>query len=139
MSEEENKAIIRGFIEEVENQVNLDAIEKYIPSDFVDHGSYDITREKLVTHLKNLRAAFPDTHLRLKKQIAEGDLVANYIEFTGTHEGTFLGVPPTGKKFQFDILMIFRVVNGKLQEHWGMVDQLYMLQRLGLVKQYDWP
>ncbi len=139
MSTEENKALVRAFIDEVENHVKLEAIDKYIAPGFVDHGNYGITRQKLAAHIKEMRASFPDTHLEIKKQVAEGDIVASYLEFTGTHKDTFLGVPGTGKKFKFDVLMIFRVVDGILKEHWGMVDQLYILQRLGLVGQYDWP
>ncbi len=105
----------------------------------MDHGSYGITRQTLIAHIKEMRTAFPDTHLEIKKQVAEGDIVAAYLEFTGTHKGTFLGVPGTGKEFKFDVLMTFRVVDGNLVEHWGMVDQLCMLQRLGLVGQYEWP
>ncbi len=139
MSTKENKAVVRAFIDEVENRAAYEAIDRYLMPNFIDHGSYGITRENLIHHMKMMRKAFPDTHLRIKRQVAENDIVVNHMEFTGTHEGTFLGVPPTGKKFKFDVLMIFRVADGKLKEHWGMVDQLSILQRLGLVEDYTWP
>src|SRR5439155_10317438 len=64
--------------------------------------------------------------------------LTNSLEFTGTHQSTFLGVQRTGKKFKFDVLKIFRVADGKLRGNWRMTEQLHILQRLGLVGEYDW-
>src|SRR2546427_534307 len=63
--------------------------------------------------------------------LAEGDMVAGKVTGYGTHEGELLGIPRTGKKIQMSGIVIWRIRNGKIIEHWGQNDTLGLLQQLG--------
>ena len=78
-------------------------------------------------------SGFLDSHLVIEDVIAEGDKVVTRLTITGTQTGTLQGIPPTGKKFSMRGIDIFRVVDGKIVEHWDAVDQLGMLQQLGVI------
>ncbi len=85
-------------------------------------------------HLEAFRAGFPDLRFRVEALIAEGDLVSARTTTEGTHTGPFMGHPPTGRRFRAGGIDIFRVEEGRLQEHWGQFDTLAMLQQLGLYR-----
>jgi predicted ester cyclase len=77
--------------------------------------------------------AFPDLHLTIEDLIAEGDKVVDRQTARGTHQGTFMGIPPTGKQITVTAMNISRIVGGKIVEHWVELDTLGMLQQLGVV------
>jgi predicted ester cyclase len=79
-----------------------------------------------------LRAAFPDLHYTLGDVIAEGDRVVQHATARGTMKGDFLGIPATNKSAAWAEIHILRLKDGQIVEHWGSVDQLGMLQQLGL-------
>ena len=66
-----------------------------------------------------LLRAFPDLHLTVEDLIAEGDKVVGRTTVTGTHQGEYMGVPPTGKSVTYNEIFIFRFVNGRIAETWG--------------------
>ena len=83
---------------------------------------------------QSLRAqfkAFPDIHTKIEHIVAENDLVAVYLNFTGTHKGEFQGIPPTNKKINIRSADLYRIENEKIVEHWDVVDQLNLLQQTG--------
>ena len=80
-----------------------------------------------------LHQAFPDLHVTIEDLIAEGDRVVARNTVTGTHQGEYLGVPPTGKSIRYDEIFIFRVANGRIAETWGVVDVLSQMRQLGVV------
>jgi steroid delta-isomerase-like uncharacterized protein len=80
-----------------------------------------------------LRNAFPDIHFRIKDQIAEGDKVVTHWTASGTHKGQFKGIQPTGKKFTVTAIDIDRIVDGKVKECWTNMDELGLLQQLGVI------
>jgi predicted ester cyclase len=65
--------------------------------------------------------------------LAEGDLVATRKTFRGTHQGPFMGLEPTGKQVEIGLIDIVRVVDGRVTEHWNAVDNLGLLQQLGVL------
>ena len=65
--------------------------------------------------------------------VAEGDMVATQFILKGTHTGTFLDIPPTGKQVSVTGFSIYRIVNGKIIEDWSLSDTLGMLQQLGAI------
>ncbi len=134
MSTEENKALLRCAYEAV-NQGNLTAFFELFTPDFVLHnGSMTIQGLEAFKQLEAmLLAALPDLHYTVEDLIAEGDQVAVRITATGTHHGTFLGVPPTGKHTTVTESAISRIVGGKIAEHWSETDMLGLLQQLGAV------
>ncbi len=67
-----------------------------------------------------LRPAFPDLKVEFFDRLAEGDKVNSRKAITGTHLGTFLGIPPTGRKISIDVIDIVRIEDGKYKEHWGI-------------------
>jgi len=70
--------------------------------------------------------------IRIDLEVAEGDLVASYSTVSGTHKGELFGMPATGKHAEWTETHIEKIVNGKITEHWGIVDQMGMLRQLGL-------
>ena len=135
MSTEENKAIARRLVEEVLNKGNMAAVEEYFASNYVDHSAppgVPPDREGLKMFLTAFRAAFPDLHYHIEDEIAEGDMVVHRLTGHGTMKGEFQGMPATGKHAMWTEIHIGRLASGKLVEHWANVDQLGMLQQLGL-------
>jgi predicted ester cyclase len=65
--------------------------------------------------------------------VAEGDKVVTRGTFSGTHKGEFMGINPTGKRISVGVIEILRIADGKMVEHWNLVDSLGMMQQLGVV------
>ena len=76
-------------------------------------------------------AAFPDSRITIEDSITEGDTVATRWTLSGTHQGDFQGIPPTGRTVRFNGIEYNRIVNGRFAEHWSMFDNLSLLQQLG--------
>jgi predicted ester cyclase len=136
MSTEANKAIIRRLVEEGINGSNESAFLELLSSDVVDHSA----RPGLPPgpagwnlYRKQFGAAFPDGRWEIAEIVAEGDLVATRAAFTGTHQGEFLGIPPTGRQVTLSAMYICRLVDGKIVERWTNSDELGMLRQLGAI------
>ena len=137
MSTEENKALVRRFIE-VANQGNVTEVsttldELFVP-DFVRHdpaGGFR-SREDYKRHLFSLGAALPG-QLTIEDLIAEGEKVVVRYSFHGTHQGQWRGLPPTGRPVTFTGIFICRFLDGKVVEGWENADVLSLVQQLGVV------
>ena len=135
MSTEQNKVVARKC-NELLNAKNLDGALALLGSDYVEHSSapgLPAGIEGVRMFFGMMMAAFPDFHGTNLDLIAEGDKVVTYTSVEGTHAGPFMGVPPTGKHVKFTTLDIIRCANGKVVEHWGEVDNLGLMQQLGVV------
>ena len=134
MSTEKNKAIVRRLFEEM-MKGNLAIADELIAADYAQHSVFGIPngREGFKQFFMAFAAAVPDSHFVIEDVIAEGDKVVTRLTVTGTQTGTLRGIPPTEKKFSMRGIDIFRVVDGKIVEHWDAVDQLGMLQQLGVI------
>jgi len=82
----------------------------------------------------NLHRAFPDLHVEVEDLIAEGDRVAGRNVITGTHQGEYLGTAPTGKRVTYNEIFIFRFVDGRVVETWGVVDVAAQMRQLGILR-----
>ena len=136
MSAEENKAIVRRFVEEVQNRGDLAALDELCAPDFVNHSAppgVPPTREGLEQLTALFRRAFPDGQMAIEEMLAEGDRVATRKTFRGTHQGDLMGLPPTGRRVEIGLIDIVRVVDGRVVEHWNAVDNLGMMQQLGAI------
>jgi steroid delta-isomerase-like uncharacterized protein len=135
MSLQENKALVRRFVDEVQCRHNLAALDELYSPDFVDRsGMTDPpTLESSRRFFSMMFAAFPDMRFTIQQQIAEGDKVLTHKTFHGTHRGPFMGIPATGKEVSFDVMDIYTVTGGRITEHWTVGDMLGMLQQLGVV------
>ncbi len=78
------------------------------------------------------RASFSDVHMQVVALVAEGDQVAGRFRCSGTHTGTWLGHPPTGRRFDVDEVYFSRVHGGRIVEMWGLEDTAERLRQLGL-------
>jgi steroid delta-isomerase-like uncharacterized protein len=134
MSLEENKAIVSRFVEEVQNNHNLDAVNELFDRNMVDHLGQPVlsAAEGFKKFYSGLLAAFPDLRCVVHSQVAEGDKVATHKTFHGTHKGEFMGMPPTGKKIAVDVIDIFRIAGGKMVEHWAVQDLAGLMRQLGV-------
>lgn len=135
MSLRENKKLVRRFVEEVQNQHNLAALDELYDPEMIDHsGMTDPPNtEGTRAFFTMMFAAFPDMHFTIRQQLAEGDKVMTFKTFHGTHLGPFLGIPATGNKVSFDNIDILTVRGGKITEHWAVGDMLSLMQQLGAV------
>ena len=132
MSLEENKAIVRKWIEAY-NKRNLDVFDEFIASDYVDHTN-KVDRDGLKQLFTMGFTGFPDWHETIEDIIAEGDKVWIRLSYTGTHTGEFMGLPPTGKKITSKGVDIYRIVNGKLAEYWNVFDKVDMFKQIGAIE-----
>ncbi len=134
MSTEENKANVRRGFEAV-NQKNLAVFDELLTPDIVFHNA-STTNQGLEAYkqvLSMYMTAFPDLHFTIEDMIAEGDTVVVRYTTRGTHQGNFMGIPPTGKQVSGTGIFIDRIVNGKAVEQWINGDDLGLLQQLGVV------
>jgi steroid delta-isomerase-like uncharacterized protein len=137
MSTEQNKALVRQLVEEAINQGNISMIDELLIPDFIEHEELPPGippgREAPKVLFTMLRSAFPDFKATIEHLIAEGDEVVLHMTWTGTHEGEFMGIPPTGKSISINVIDILGIAEGKFVEHWGVMDSMAMMQQLGVV------
>lgn len=137
MATEQDRINFRRIPEEIFNQGKLELIDEIFASDYVEHDPLPPGvpggREGLKQLIMALRAAFPDFHYTIEEQLAEGDKHVGRLIAHGTHQGDFMGIPPTGKTVSWGEIHFGRMVNGQLVEHWANQDQLGMLQQLGVI------
>ena len=96
-----------------------------------------IGNEVLRQRTAALRTAFPDLTLSILKLIGDEDLVAVHATATGTHHGTFHGVPATGRRWHASYTAILRIAEGRIADFWENWDQLAILEQLGAVRRVD--
>ena len=122
MSTEENKELIRRAVDEVYNQGNAAAVDRYYAPDWVLHDAPPNaggSRQALKEVLGVIRGGFPDSRASVELILAEGDLVASRTRAEGTHTREYFGVAPTGKRVTFTQLNIDRIRDGKIVESWS--------------------
>lgn len=133
---EENKTIVREFIDGLFTKGDLGAVDLYLAEDFVNHDPpFGATsdREGMRGAAAMFRAAFPDWHSNVGLLIGEGDLVVEQFTASGTQQGEIMGVPATGRTVTLRGIQIFRLRDGRIVERWGRLDDLGVLSQLGLV------
>jgi steroid delta-isomerase-like uncharacterized protein len=131
-----SKDVQRRFIEEFQTKGDVSVAEELLADDFVDHtpfGPFAPTRDGVIDLFATLRAAFPDLRAEVHDMLVEGDEVVTRKTFHGTHEGEFLGIPPTGNAVSMDVIDIVRQRDGRLVEHWNVVDAFGLMQQLGAI------
>ena len=134
MSVEDNKALVRRYIEEVWDKKNSSALDKFLAPHYQRHLSPITTPLNLdgqKQRLAGIRVAFPDVQLTLEDIFAEEDRVAFRSTIRGTHQGVFQGIEPTNRQVTVSLLDVVRVENGMVVDHWGGPDFLDWLRQLG--------
>ncbi len=137
MSTEANKAIVHRYYTEVLNQRNVAVLDELFSSTFVSHISVgpDISLEPYKQAVAMSHTAFPDLSVTVQDQIAEADKVMTRWVAHGTHQGSFAGIPATGRPVTVTAIHIHRVEHGKIVEHWEAINMLGVLQQLGVIPQ----
>ncbi len=133
---ERNKAVIRRFVEEVQNNQDFDAYDELNDPDFVNLSAppgVPADRAGGKVYLQALADAYPDARVTIQDMIAEGDQVVTKKTFAGTNTGEFGGIPATGMRVSVQYVDIMRVREGRIVEHWLSLDQLSWLQQLGVI------
>jgi steroid delta-isomerase-like uncharacterized protein len=136
MSLEYNKDLVRRSVEEFYNRENVDTMDEIYTADFVSHDPTGIKSggtEELKHLMNGMYVGFPDLHVDIDELISEGDLVVKRFTIHCTHQGEFMGVPPTGNAITFSGTHTYRVANGKLAEEWVDVNWLGFFQQLGIM------
>ncbi|MDQ6710208.1 MAG: ester cyclase [Candidatus Dormibacteraeota bacterium] len=130
------KAIAVRVPLEVFGQGRYEVIDEVVAPDARDHGQMPPGvppgREGLKVIARTIRAAFPDLKATIELQLADGDLTATRVKYTGTMKGDMWGMPATGKQATWTESHYMRIKDGKTIEHWADIDQLGMLRQLGL-------
>ena len=137
MSLENNKLIVRRYIEEVINTGKIDEIEDYISTDYTEvfeGKSYKLGIDGAKEHIQGVRNTYKDLRLTIERQIAEGDWVVSCITARGTHHGNWMGIKPTGKNVTFTGVNVDKVINGKIVEHGGAANLFHSLLEIGAIK-----
>lgn len=131
-----NKTITKRFVDNGINKRNLNALDELVAEDFIEHVPFPgqgTGREGLKTVVGGFLQAFPDIVWTTHEQIAENDKVVSRFSWTGTHRGTFLGVPATGRKVTVWGVVIDVVRGGKMVESRIIMDTLGLMQQLGVI------
>ena len=119
---EQNKEIVRKYYEEVLNGRNLDAVGDY----FADERTVEGVRRGCFAYF----TAFPDLHVSLDELIAEGNTVFLRSTMTGTHDGEYKGLPPTGRHIAAESAEVFTVAEGRFVGYWCLANVAGIMRQL---------
>ena len=136
MSAEEHKLAVQNLIEKGLNQKDLTAFNPYYAPDVIDHAlppTLPPGLEGRKMFASAFLGAFPDIHVHIEDLIAEGNRVVTRWSAHGTHRGELMGIPATGKTVNFTGIAMDRFENGRSVEHWEEIDQLGLMQQLGVI------
>ena len=132
---EQNKAVFEKLMSAL-NAKDMAAMESLIADDFVDNDAMPGMapgRQGMIDMMGMFVGAFPDLNVVVEHWVAEGDLVVGVMTTKGTQTGEFMGMPASGKKFSVREMHMVRVANEKMAEHWGLSNEMSMMQQLGLM------
>ena len=137
MSTTENARTIRRIYDELWNARNLGLAEELIAEDATNYDTGLVPMpfgpEEMIGTVQMVTAAFPDNRHEVEEVITEADTVVLRCTLTGTHEGPFMGIPPTGRKIEVNEIHIYRLEDGKAVEHRAGRDDLGAMRQLGVI------
>jgi predicted ester cyclase len=137
VSLEKNKLLIRQYVEKIVNTGNIDDIDEYISPEYYEGNKPAgkvVGIEGAKQHIFGVRQTYPDLHLTVEQQIAEGEWVATRITARGTHHGRWLGIKPTERKVEISGVNIDKVINNRIVEHGGAANLLEVFLEIGAIK-----
>jgi steroid delta-isomerase-like uncharacterized protein len=132
MTNSDPKAVVRRFIDEVFLQGRFDAVDELVTEDFTPHnwGPTPPGRAGLKQTIERVSAGLSETSMTIEDVMAEGDRVAVRLTSSATQSGPFMGIPPSGKRYEIEEIHWFRVRDGRIAEHWHQADFLGMQRQL---------
>ena len=117
------------------NAHDIDAFGALLADDFVEHEELpggNPTRDGVKDFFRMQIAGLPDLAMTVEDVVDGGDKVVARVRFTGTHTGELMGMPATGRTVDVQVIDIMRFADdGLVHEHWGVFDQMAMMQQLG--------
>lgn len=131
---EANKTLVRRGIDETINSGNFAHIDELLSANYIYREptvGEKRGREGFRQLITMYRTAFPDVHLNVEEQIAEGNTVVTRWTAKGTHRGELFGVPPAGKQVTVQGILISHIENGRISEEIESYDALGMMRQLG--------
>ena len=137
MTTESNKRLVRRYYEDVVNTGKVEHIDEFVSADYAevhDNVRHALGMDGAKAHVLGVRETYPDLHLTVEQQIAEGEWVVTRVTMRGTHPGEWQGIAPTGKKVEMTAVNVDRVVNQRIVEHGGAANLLGPLLKIGAVK-----
>jgi steroid delta-isomerase-like uncharacterized protein len=132
----EGAGLIQEFYEEMLTNGNLDKIDDLVTDDVVDHEQMPGQpegKEGVKFFVNTMREGFSDIKATVGQSLESGDLAAAQVTITGKHTGEFMGVPASDKSFEIGAIDIIRIEDGKCAEHWGVTDNMALMQQIGAV------
>jgi hypothetical protein len=132
--EEQNKASFRYMLEETDKG-NYAVWEEVCSQDYICHFAGFPKPMSLEEHIKANRTflvAFPDFHHEINDMVAEAEKVTARVTLTGTHDGEFMGIPPTGNKIEYTAFLTARFSDKRIVELWGVADMMTLMHQLGM-------
>jgi steroid delta-isomerase-like uncharacterized protein len=136
MSANQNKAVVRRMNMEFIQDRKLEVADEILADRFINHTptpGLSAGKDGVRAFFEIMWHAFPDLKVEIFDQIAEGATVTTRKAFHATHTGDFMGIPPTGKRVQIDVIDVIRLEDGRFTEHWAVVDQMGLMQQLGVI------
>jgi steroid delta-isomerase-like uncharacterized protein len=132
-SVQDNKTLVRRFIDEIFVQGRTEAVDELLADDFVGHTwpSTGHPKDDLKAAIGRTAKGLSDPRFVVEDMIAEGDQVAVRLTAEATQTGELMGMPASGKRYSIGEIHIFRVRDGKVTEHWHQFDQVSMMRQLG--------
>jgi len=115
----DNAELIRSYLAQLSGKPKTEEMINQFVSD-----------ERLIEHIRRTESVAPNYELIPDQLVSEGNTVALRGKVRGTHLGDFNGIPPTGKRFSVDVAVFYRIDNGKIVDHWMVVDNLAAIQQL---------
>ena len=130
-----NESVIRNMLQAIQKG-DAGSVEKYFTPNWVNHDPSLPPMQGLegARQLIALWSGLSNTQIAIEDSVSQGDRVAVRFSMSGTHTGTMMGIPATGKMVNLSATGIFRVVNGKATDNWVNFDALGLLQQLGAVQ-----
>lgn len=131
---DDNKAIVRRFIDEIFVRGRKDTVDELLDDGFVAHTWPSTTgnpKDDLKAAVDRAATGVSDPDFRIEDLIAEGDQVAARLTTAATQTGEFMGLPPSGKRYEIEEIHWFRLRDGKVVEHWHQLDQMGLMKQLG--------
>ncbi len=129
---DDHKSILRRFYEEI-SAGNLEVIDELVADEVVEHEEFpgiEPNKEGVKQFFALMRSAFPDLRMEPHEMLAEGELACARVTITGTHDGEFMGLAPTGKPIEIETIDMLRIRDGQAVEHWGVTDSMTMMHQL---------
>jgi C-1 hydroxylase len=128
----DNRALFKTFVE-AWNRRDMQTMQRCWSPDLVHHGrAGTMRRDQIESVMSGFMRAFPDLTFLVEQLVAEGDFVAARMTVTATHRHDLAGIPATGRRIEVSVMGQVRISGGRIAEHWNVMDELHLMQQLGL-------